>query len=128
MILIDIGASHNFINAEFTKKKNLNTKGFEGFRVFNANGKLTLVDHIFERFGVILLIFTMREDLYIYSLKGNHHITFGVQWLFDLGDIHTNYQKLTMSVDIDGKTYTLQGIRDDFPQVENKLLEVIEWC
>lgn len=33
-----------------------------------------------------------------------------------------------MSFEIDGNTYTLQGIRDDSPQVDNKRLEVIEWC
>lgn len=27
-----------------------------------------------------------------------------------------------------GKTHTLQGIRDDCPQVDNKRLEMIEWC
>lgn len=53
MHLIDLGASHKFIDAGFVKK-NLKTKQFEGFKVSNVNGKLTLVDHIVERFGVRL--------------------------------------------------------------------------
>lgn len=93
MVLIDPGASHNFIGEGFAEK-GLKTKGFEGFRVSNANGKLTLVDQIVERFGVRLQCYTVRENLYVYPLKGHPHIILGVQWLFKLGDIHTNYQKL----------------------------------
>lgn len=71
MLLIDPGASHNFIDAS-SAEKNLKTKGFEGFKVSNANGKLTLVDHIIERFGVRLQSSTVRENFYIYPLKGHH--------------------------------------------------------
>lgn len=102
MVLIDLGASHDFIDPRFVEKKNLKTKGFERFRVFNVNEKLTLVDHIVKRFGVRLQNCMVREDFYIYPLKGHPHIIIGVQWLFDLGDIHTNYQKLIMSFEIDG--------------------------
>jgi len=100
MVLINLGASHNFINVGFAEKKNLKTKGFEGFKVSNANGKLTLVDHIVEIFGVRLHIYTVRENFYIYPLKVHTHIILGVQWLFDLGYTHTNYQKFTMSFKI----------------------------
>lgn len=33
-----------------------------------------------------------------------------------------------MSFEVDGKMHTLQGIRDDCPQVDNKWLELIECC
>jgi len=106
MVLIDPGASHNFIDAGFVEK-NLKTKGFKGFKVSNVNGKLMLVDHIIERFVVRLQSYTVKENFYVYPLKGHPHIILGVQWLFDLSDIHTNYQELTMSFEIDGKTHTL---------------------
>lgn len=61
---------------------------------------------------MILQSCMVREDLYIYPLKGHPHIILGVQWLFDLGDINTNYQNLTMIFKIDGKTHTLKGIQD----------------
>lgn len=64
MVLIDPGYSHNFIDASFAEKKNMKAKGFDGFRVSNTNGKLTLVNHIVETFGVILQSFTVREDFY----------------------------------------------------------------
>jgi len=74
MVLINLGVSQNFIDEDFVEKKNLKTKGFEGFIVFNANGKLTLVDHIIERFGVRLQSYTMRKKFYIYPLKEHPHI------------------------------------------------------
>jgi len=79
MVLINPRASHYFIDEGFIEKKNLNTKHFEGFIVFNTNRKFTLVDHIVERFGVRLHSYTIRENIYIYPLKGNPHIILGVQ-------------------------------------------------
>jgi len=107
MILIYLGAYHNFIDEGFMEKKNLKAKGFEGFKVSNANGKLTRMDHIVERFRVRLQRYTIRENLYVYPMNGHPHIILGLQWLFELGDIHKNYQKLTMSFEIDGKIHTL---------------------
>lgn len=86
MVLIDPKASYNFIDEGF-REKNLKTKGFEGFRVYNANGKLTLVDHIVKRFGLRLQSYTMRENFYVYPFKGHPHNILGVQWLFNLGDM-----------------------------------------
>lgn len=54
MVLINPGASYNFIHVGFVERKNLKAKGFEGFRVYNANRKLTLMDHSIKRFGVRL--------------------------------------------------------------------------
>lgn len=91
MMFIDLGASHNFIDDGVMEKKGLRTKDFEGFRVSNTNGKLTLVNHIVERLGVRLQSCVVCENFYLYPLKGHPHLILGVQWLFDLGDIHTNY-------------------------------------
>lgn len=115
MVLIDPRASHNFIDEGFVEKKGLKTKWFKRFRVSNTNGKLILVDQIMERFRVILQSYIMREDFYIYPLKRHPHIIFGVQWIFELGNINTKYKNFTMSFDVDGKTHTLYVIQDDFP-------------
>lgn len=42
---------------------------------------------------------------------GHPHIILGLQWLFELGDIHINYKNLTMSFQVDGKIHTLHGIK-----------------
>lgn len=78
MILINPGTSHKFINEGFMERKGLMTKGFKGLKVSNANRKLTLVDQIMERFGARLQRYTVREEFYVYPLKGNPHIILGV--------------------------------------------------
>lgn len=57
MVLINLGESHNFIDASFVEKKNPNAKGF------NANKKLMLMDHIIERYEVRLKSCTVRQNL-----------------------------------------------------------------
>lgn len=100
MVLIDPDATHNCIDKNFVSKKGIKTKSFEGFRVSNANGKLTLVDQVVEKFGVRLHNYTARENFCVYPLDGHPHMILGVQWLFELGDIHTNYKNLTMSFQV----------------------------
>lgn len=126
MVMIDPGALHNFIDIHFAESKDLKTKGFEGFRVSNANGKLTLVDWVVERLGVKLQGCVVRENFYLYTLMGHPHIILGVQWLFELGDIHTNYQNLTMRFEMDGVEHTLQGLQEEDAQRTNNRLEVVQ--
>lgn len=78
MVLIDPGASHNFIDDGFVERKGLKTQALEGFKVSNANGKLTLVNHIVERFSVRLQSCVVQEDFYLYPLKGHPHMILGV--------------------------------------------------
>jgi len=78
MVLMDPRASHNFINAGFTDKKNIKKKGFEGSKVSNTSQKLILVDQIMKRFGERLQSCKMKEEFYIYHLKEHPHIILGV--------------------------------------------------
>lgn len=48
LVLINPGASLNFIDDKFVEHKGLKTKDFERFQVSNTNGKLTLVDRMVE--------------------------------------------------------------------------------
>ena len=68
MVMIDPGASHNFIDINYAERKELKMKGFEEFRVSNTNGKLTLLDRIMENLGVKLQGCVVKEDFYLYHL------------------------------------------------------------
>jgi len=61
MVLINLGATYNFINEEFVKKNFLKIE-FEDFHVTNANGKLNLVEQIVKKFGVSIQEYVARED------------------------------------------------------------------
>lgn len=60
------------------KKKCLRTKEFEGFCVTNANGKLTLVDQIVEKFGMRIQDYVAKEDFYVYPPDGIPQLILGV--------------------------------------------------
>jgi len=79
-----------------------------------------------ERLGIQLQGCVVRENFYIYPLMGHPHVILGVQWLFELGDVQTNYQNLTMRFEKDGVEYTLQGLREEDTQRTNNRLESVE--
>lgn len=128
---IDPSAMHNFIDEEFVKKKVLKEKQFKGFHVNNTNGKLTLVDNIAERFGFKIQEYVARQEFYVYPLDGIPHLILGVRWLFDLGDIHTKYQNLVMSFEVEGRNTPSTESRIIFPkfiqQVRGDALEGKRW-
>lgn len=70
----------------------------------------------------------MREDFYLYPLKGHPHFILGVQWFVELGDIHTNYQNLTMRFEMGGVEHTLQGLKDEEALKSNNRLELAGWA
>lgn len=112
MVLIYPDATHNFIDEKCISKRGIKIKVFEGFRVSIANGKLTLVDQVVKTFGVRLQKYTAREKFCVYPLDDHHHMILGVQWLFELGDIHTSYKNLTMRFQVDGKVHALHIIKE----------------
>lgn len=68
------------------------------------------MDQILEIFRVRLQSYIVRENFYVYPLKGHPHIILGVQWLFESVDINTNYKNLTMHFDIDYKdSYSIRN-------------------
>lgn len=78
-----------------------------------------------QKFGLMIQDYMASDDFYIYPLDGIPHLILGVQWLYNLGDIHSNYQKLVTRFEVDENEYTLQGIRDYFPQASSSKLEKI---
>lgn len=50
------------------EKKNIKTKGFEGLKVSNANGKLIIMDHIVERF--VVRLHSYKGEIVHLSLEG----------------------------------------------------------
>lgn len=78
-MLIDLRATHNFIDEGFVSKKELNTEGFEGFQVTNVNEKIILYEKTMKKFGVKIQDYVTSEDLYVYPLDGFPNLILGVQ-------------------------------------------------
>lgn len=123
LILIDGGGTRNYIDEQFVAKKYLPTEEFEGFKVANANGVINLCDTVVKKLGVRIEDHVVREDFYVYPMGGTPQMILRVQWLYSLGEIYSNYQKLEIKVKSKGKEITLKGIKENFRQISSHRLE-----
>jgi hypothetical protein len=88
-VLIDGGASHNFINAALLKTRHIPTVEFEGFKVEVADGITMPHDKYILGMKLTLGRHELIQDIYVMDLPDTN-IILGVQWLNTLGPITTN--------------------------------------
>ena len=62
LVLIDNGATHNFIDEGFVKEKGFKTKEFQGFEVVIGNEKPTLIHKMVEKIKVNLGDYVVTSD------------------------------------------------------------------
>jgi hypothetical protein len=125
-VLVDGGATHNFIDASLVARRGLRTEEFEGFHVAVADGyTMTCLDMIPD-LEVKLGNYTLTDTFYVVDLSDTD-VVLGVQWLYSLGEIGFNYQTLTMSFrDASGSRVVLRGMSTGAPRaVSAKRMERI---
>jgi hypothetical protein len=125
-VLVDGGATHNFIDASLVAQRGLRTEDFEEFTVAVANGyTMTCLDMVPD-LEVNLGNYTLTNTFYVVDLSDTNAVL-GVQWLYSLGEIGFNYQTLTMSFrDASGSRVVLRGMSTGAPRaVSTKRMEWI---
>jgi hypothetical protein len=125
-ILIDGGASHNFIDVSLVNRRHLPTVEFEGFLVEVAGGCTMPCDRYIPQMSLTLGRYNLTQDLYVMDLPDTN-VILGVQWLSTLGPITTNYKTMEMSFNSEeGKRVTLKGMTKNAPRVvSTKRMEAI---
>jgi hypothetical protein len=101
-VLIDGGASHNFIDSSLLKRRHIPTVEFEGFKVEVAGGSTMPCNKYIPRMKLTLGRHEMVQDVYVMDLPDTN-IILGVQWLSTLGPITTNYKNMEMSFTEEGR-------------------------
>jgi hypothetical protein len=104
----------------------LQTEEFEGFTVAVADGyTMTCLDRVPD-LEVKLGNYTLTDTFYVVDLSETD-VVLGVQWLYSLGKISTNYQTLTMSFkDANDTKVVLRGMSTGAPRtVSAKRMERI---
>jgi hypothetical protein len=125
-ILVDGGATHNFIDASLVSRMGLRTEEFEGFHVAVENGyTMTCLDMVPD-LDINLGNYILTDTFYVFDLSDTDAVL-GVQWLYSLGEIGFNYQTLTMSFrDASGSRVVLRGMSTGAPRaVSTKRMERI---
>jgi hypothetical protein len=125
-VLIDGGASHNFIDSALVKRRHIPTVEFEGFRVEVAGGNTMPCDRYIPGLSLTLGRYDLAQDFYVMDLPDTN-VILGVQWLSTLGPITTNYKTMEMSFNGEnGKRVTLRGMTGNAPKVvTTKRMEAI---
>jgi hypothetical protein len=116
-VLIDGGASHNFIDAALVNKRHIPTVEFDGFLVEVAGGRTMPCDRYIPQMSLTLGRYNLTQDFYVMDLPDTN-VILGVQWLSTLGPITTNYKTMEMSFNSEeGKRVTLKGMTKNSPRV-----------
>jgi hypothetical protein len=125
-VLIDGGASHNFIDAALLKRRHIPTVEFEGFKVEVAGGSTMPCDRYIPGLKLTLGRHELIQDVYVMDLPDTN-IILGVQWLSTLGPITTNYKTMEMSfTEEGGKKVVLWGMTGNATKVvTTKRMEAI---
>jgi hypothetical protein len=82
-VLIDGGASHNFIDSALLRRRHIPTVEFEGFKVEVASGSTMPCDNYILGMKLTLGRHELIQDVYVMDLP-NTNIILGVQWLSTL--------------------------------------------
>ena len=110
VVLIDCGASHNFISTELVAKLGIPVVNTYCFRVFVGTGLPFKGEGLCK--GVVLQLsnIEVRADFLPLRLRSTD-VILGMQWLETLGGMQVNWRNLTMSFKQDGLPVTLQWTR-----------------
>ncbi|CAA0830058.1 Unknown protein, partial [Striga hermonthica] len=109
VVLVDNGSSHNFINADLSRKLKFPTMKVEPFEVRVANGEQLKCSEAYRAIPINFERVTIKADLY--ALVGPD-VVLGVQWLEGLGKVTTDYQMGIMEFDSGEHRVTLKASKD----------------
>ncbi|GKA93150.1 ty3-gypsy retrotransposon protein [Tanacetum coccineum] len=108
VVLIDSGATHNFLSVKLVELLNLIVTGTRETRVILGNGKSEKSVGICRGVQLQLPGFVVIDDFYPLEL-GSTDVILGMKWLRQLGDTRVNWRELTMTFQFAGKQVTLNS-------------------
>ncbi|XP_074347660.1 uncharacterized protein LOC141686530 [Apium graveolens] len=108
VVMVDPGATHNFISTNAVKKLGLSVVKTGKFGVSLGNGEMAGGEGECNRVMVHLPTITVVEDFLPLDL-GNSDVILGVAWLEKLGTVITNWKTQTLKFMVGGEQVTVQG-------------------
>ena len=108
VVMIDPGATHNFISTPTVQQLGLNAVKTEGFGVSLGNGDTVVGEGVCKSVVLELPSLTIVEDFLSLPL-GNSDVILGVQWLEKLGTVSTNWKTQTLKFKLGEQSVTLKG-------------------
>ncbi|GKD36084.1 putative mitochondrial protein, partial [Tanacetum coccineum] len=110
VVLIDYGATHNFISHRVVEQLALMVSGTTSVGVMMGNGKFEQSLGLCKEVVLALPELQIVEDFFPLKL-GSTYVILGFKWLQTLGETSNNWKELTMTFDHGEKRITIKGDR-----------------
>ncbi|CAH9067743.1 unnamed protein product [Cuscuta epithymum] len=107
-ILIDTGASHNFISQEFVRKWELSYRMIRRYSVQIGNGDQITNNRMCEGLELELQGLKIQQPYYMLEWRGTDMVL-DMDWLTSLGDTEINFQNQTIKVEVQGQKVIIHG-------------------
>ncbi|TYJ98848.1 transposon Tf2-1 polyprotein isoform X1 [Cucumis melo var. makuwa] len=108
IILIDCGATHNFVSEKLVKKLTLPIKETSHYGVILGSGATVQGKGICEKLEVQLSSWKIVEDFLPLEL-GGVDVILGMQWLYSFGVTTVDWKNLSLTFMADGKEVKIKG-------------------
>jgi len=110
-ILIDSGATHNFIDAHLVQRRGIPIDSFDGFSILVPGDRTMQCMQYVPSLSVTMGTYTLEDHFFVVDIPDTN-IILGVQWLITLGKVTTDWKALQMEwVDLkSGKQQIIQGM------------------
>lgn len=108
MILIDSGASHNFISSKLVKSLGLQVESTKPYKVKLGDGNRKQTQGRCKDIEVQLGNYAFTGEFFLFEL-GEVDLILGVAWLATLGEVKVNWRNLTMKFVDRGRSIEIKG-------------------
>ena len=108
-VLVDSGATQNFIDAQMVERRGIQTESFDGFSVLVPRDQTMMCARYVPELSVTMGTYTLTDHFFVVDIPDTNMIL-GVQWLITLGKVTTDWKALEMEWD-DEKTRRHEKIR-----------------
>lgn len=88
-ILVDIGATHNFIDAQMVQRRGITTAEFEGFSVLILGDRTMQCTRYVSALTITMGNYSMTDHFFVVDVPDTN-VVMGVQWLYSLGRVTTD--------------------------------------
>ena len=110
MLVVDGGATHNFIYATLVERRNLQVETFDGFTIIIPGNNSINCTKWIPNIQVTIGNSTITDNIYVVNVVDTN-VVLGFQWYYCLWEDIVNYQVPEMSFkNLEGKPILLRGI------------------
>lgn len=97
-VLIDSGATHNFIDAQMVEQRGIQTESFDGFLILVPGDQTMVCARYVPELLVTMGTYTLTDHFFVINIPDTN-IILGAQWLITLGKVTTDWKALEMEWD-----------------------------